>query len=760
MRLIQSSERIRSYRRALPEYEDIRSRGIPLVVRKGDIRLICWPRFVLLMGVIWIVSVASGNGVWLLLTGHVSVSVTFWVMAMGFMMACGLLYNTLTRPLEDIQPLEDRNPRCWIAAPTIPVIPVAPALWKIGKIGWTGLLVFVGMVSVYFFFQGNSVYGRAMQAMRQAATIHAVGYGFQAGQRVQTSEIWYQRDTGTRIRWQQGDQVMDLYDDGQHSYRHAQGLDYAVKRQTQQPLLPGELTEPLRYLKWSRRNASRDRQIEGHVHRCYEREDPNTLSLMWVQWADDGPRFRAYEEYERVKGQWERVEQIDVEYDLPMDLVMPPAVFEQEGIRIVEPQQVLHSQYGLDHALDKTEVLGLTFAVHDFQRWGDYLFITCSVRPTEESLRELKAAGHNESLPGSLTYGGFNLMSWWQRKADGEIEEHPYEVLEWGQVRQDGVETHWYALLPKGQWPGRGERFEVCAHVRTQGALTELRREKGLPWQGQFRPLLTLAVPREETSLDRLAALYHDLAPMVVEVTRSSQSLFTSEAGRMTRDRFQVHLEDLLAGMRPMQEVWDRAGSDLNIDCVDENGLPIPGVLVGRDMRRTDQGACHWYDHKGDRVDALVSDGQGRIRLDGQRVFGPMDSRNALACLYAVHEHKQLAAVVRVSEQAFGNPVRVILQPACRVTARFTDPQSDGAGPKVQARLSTVLPYTGSSGLIVDVLSYTLSSGRFETLLPAGEYELSAYDAADPSEVRAHRRFTVPKGAGDLDLGAIEIPAQ
>lgn len=759
MRLQQSRRRMNEIQQTLPEYQDVKPRGIPIVARKGDTRLVCWPRLALLIGVIWLVGALGGNVVWFLLTGQVSVWLILWIIPMKLILAVGLLYNSLTGPLEELQSLDDRNPKYWIPVPRIPVVPVAQGLWKIGKVGWTGLLVFVGMVSVYFFFQGNSVYGRAMEAMRQAATIHAVGYGFQAGQRVQTSEIWYQRDRGTHIQGLHGDQVMDLYDDGRYSYRHTPGQAYAVKKETQQPLLPRELTEPVRYLKWSRRDASRDRQIQGRMYRCYKREDSNALSLMWISWAEDGPRFRAYEEYERVKGQWERVEQIDVEYDLPMDLVMPPGVFEREGIRIVEPEQVLRSQYGLDHALDKTEVLGLTFAVHDLWRCGDYLFLTCSARPTEESLRELKAKGHNEILPGSMTYVGFNLMSWWHREADGSLEEHPYAILDLGCLHQDGVETRWYAFLPRGDWPGRQERLEVCAHVRTHGGLSELRKEKGVAWHEQFRPLLTLAIPNEETPLERLAAQFHDLAPMVVEVTRSSQSLFTSEARSMTRDRFQAHLEDLLAGMRPMQEVWDRVGPDLNIDCVDENGLPIPGVLAGRDMRRTDQGAYHWYDQKGDRLDALVSDGQGHIRLEGQRIFSPIDSRNALACLYAFHEQKNLAAVVRVSEQAFGSPLRVTLQPACRVMARFTDPQSDQAGPKVRARLSTVLPDTGSSGLIVDVLSYTLSSGRFETLLPAGEYELSVYDAADPSEVKAHRRLVVPKGARDLDLGSIEIPA-
>jgi hypothetical protein len=209
-----------------------------------------------------------------------------------------------------------------------------------------------------------------------------------------------------------------------------------------------------------------------------------------------------------------------------------------------------------------------------------------------------------------------------------------------------------------------------------------------------------------------------------------------------------------------MQEVWDQGESDLNIECVDENGLPVPGTLLGSDIRRTDQGPYYWVDRQSHRLDALVSDERGLVQLGGPQLFGPSASRNVLACLYAFHDKKDLAAVVRISEQAFGGPVRVTLQPACRIVASFTDPQADGANPKVQVRLSTTLPVTPSSGLIVDVLSYTLNSGRIEALLPTGGYELSLYDGDTPSEVKAHRRFVVPKGTRDLDLGVIEFKAR
>lgn len=61
--------------------------------------------------------------------------------------------------------------------------------------------------------------------------------------------------------------------------------------------------------------------------------------LMWLDWISGTPRLRIYEKYRRVNGQWRQEELIEVDYDPPLDLVMPPTVFEQQNIRIVEPEK-------------------------------------------------------------------------------------------------------------------------------------------------------------------------------------------------------------------------------------------------------------------------------------------------------------------------------------------------------------------------------------------------------------------------------------
>ncbi|MCF7976118.1 MAG: hypothetical protein K9N55_20030 [Phycisphaerae bacterium] len=396
-RLEQSTHRITDYQQVLPECQAMCARGIPMAGRMGQTRFLYWPGLLLVALIIWVISMIVGHAIHLLLTQSFSQfwSVTRWQSGFAVLIFVGMVRGNLIIPLTSLRELDQSDTRFWIRAPRIAALRIPPLFWKTGL---TGLLGFIGVLSVYLFFQGNDVYGRALAAMRDAQSIRAVGYGFEDGQRVKTSEIRYQADKGTHIQWFRGDQIIDMYDDGQYRYDFVQGNRYVVKKNTEQPLLPRELTELPRYLKWTRRDPDRDKHIEtvvqGHVryvfYKCYKREDSDNLSLMWMERSSGTPRFRQYEEYKRVDGKWEQVELIEVDYDEPMDLIMPPEVFEQQGIKIVEPETVSRAEYSLERALATTEVLGLTFAVQDLKRWGDTLLLTCSVRATDQSLRERK----------------------------------------------------------------------------------------------------------------------------------------------------------------------------------------------------------------------------------------------------------------------------------------------------------------------------------------------------------------------------------
>ncbi|NQV31817.1 MAG: hypothetical protein HQ515_03940, partial [Phycisphaeraceae bacterium] len=641
-RVKQSQDRILSLKRKLPEQVDQKLKGIPLVARHEETKLVFWPGVLLATLLAISLAVIAGNTMWWLLTG------SFWhsgiirqiiipILVVGFIIRVGL-----TSPISSLKALESPDLRFWIAVPRITYAPIPRVFWRTGVVGFLGLMGFIGFMSFFLFFQGNDVYGRAMAAMKEARSIHAIGYGFEEGQRVKGSEIRYEQGKGTHIQWFRKEQIINMYDDGQYRYEHEQSKKYVVKRKSKNPLLPRELTDLPRYLKWTRRDPDRDKHVEtvvqgnvrGVMYKCYKREDSKTLSLMWVERASGTPRFRSYEEYRRVDERWEQVELVEIDYDQPMDLVMPPEVFEQQGIKIVEPETVSQAEYSLDRALATTEVLGLTFAVQDLKRWGDTLLLTCSVRATDQSLKELKDAGISDSpSPRPTVHGVFYPGSWWQRREDGSVEERPYSIVVLGKLHQDNVYTVWYAMLPKADWPGQDKEVDICGYVHIRNALQKLRRDQGLKLNGGFHPLLTLDIPQAETSLAQLSAYYQSLAPKVVEVMHS-QRLFVSEARDMSAKEFQQHLEDLLLGLRPIQETWDKTGPNLTIELVDEKDRPVRGARLGSHLRHSVQGDYEWIDNRGQHVEASISDDQGRVTLPGIRLFGARAARDSISCLY------------------------------------------------------------------------------------------------------------------------------
>jgi len=271
--------------------------------------------------------------------------------------------------------------------------------------------------------------------------------------------------------------------------------------------------------------------------------------------------------------------------------------------------------------------------------------------------------------------------------------------------------------------------------------------------------LLSINIPQQQATLEQLSEHYHGLAPLVVNVTHSSHRLFVTESRDMTKAQFQSHFETLLQGLRPMQELWDQRGSYLNIELIDEEDRPVAGALLGKYLRRRNTGAFHWFDATGHRQECLVSNKQGKVRLNGEHLYGSRAARNALSCVYVLHEEKKLAAVLRISQDDFGQPLRVVMQPACRVTARLSGLVPD-AGEltknEFRTRLTTSLRITETQGLLVDILAHTLSKDQFEAWLVPGWYRLNVSIGKDSKTV-AYKYFDVPKGKSALDIGTLEL---
>ncbi len=398
-RLGQSQKIILILKHKLSEHANKSLKDISLVARYKENKYLFWPGILLVTLFAAILAVIVGNVKWWFMSGSVLQFPIIWWSAFGALILGLVIRFGLKMPISTLRELESLDSRLWIAAPRIASAPIPRLFWRIGLVCLIGISIFIGILSIYLFFQGNDMYGRATLAFERAQSIHAVGYSFEDDQRIKAREIWYQKGKGTHIQSLRDNQIVDMYDDGEYRYDYVQGNTYAVEKKTEQSLLPQELTDLPCFLKWSRRYSSRDKQVRGAMYRCYRRQNSNARHLLWIDWISGTPRVRAYEEYRRVEGEWEQEKLIEIEYDQPMDLIIPPDVFEQEGIKIVESESVSRSEYSLDRALATTEVLGLTFAVQDLKRWGDTLLLTCSVRATGQSLRVLENVRKEEEIP-------------------------------------------------------------------------------------------------------------------------------------------------------------------------------------------------------------------------------------------------------------------------------------------------------------------------------------------------------------------------
>lgn len=750
-RLVRTQRRVRQLKERLPEHTGVRPRGIPLLAREGRQTLVFWPGVLLTIVLVGVIATVVGNGIWILMTGRLPGFVTAWQIVLGLLVAGGIVRHGLTRPAEELPEMESPNRLFWLPVPHVLTLRVPRAV-RITSL--TGLLILVGVVAVVSFLQSGTVYAKALNSLRQAPRIHAVGYGFHAGRPVKESEIWHVRGVGTKTQWLHGGQTIEIYDDGRDRYRYVQGGSHAVKRQGQGELLPRELVEPLHYLKDARRDPSQDRVIDGDRCQSYRREDPNTLAWMWI---DEAMRFRRYEEFRRVEDQWQREELIEIRYDEEFDLAMPPGTFEQRGIEIVEPARVLETRYGLEDAIARAELLGLVFAVHELYRCGEYLILASSVRATEQSLADLAAASPQTSVADTTSYGGFDLTSWWQRNADGSIEERPYAIRQLGHLSHQGVDLYWHALLPRGAWPGQRERLEVCAYVRTDGAFRQLRQRQGLDWRGQFRPLLTVDLPASSSGLTSVASDLCEVGHLVTAASRAAQDLFVSETSDVTAEQFQRRFESLLTGLRPMAEIWDRIDSDLHLELIDEKGAPVAGAWLASRVRYAN-GTIHPEPSGPDRP-VLLSDARGQVSIAGSQLFSRDSSRDARAMLYAFDPERQLAACYAVGGSDFGGPVRVTMRPARRARMSFAEPQQgDDTGFVIQVDVRMSVPREFSqNSILLHVLNVITRERFLEIPLPPGEYALSCHGTRDGADLSAWRHFIIPAQGRDPDLGAIEL---
>ena len=613
------------------------------------------------------------------------------------------------------------------------------------------------IIGTFLVFSVNqkTLYAKAIKAFEQVRSIRAVGYKFKNGQIADSMELWYQEGTGTRINETRQGKISIIIDNGKNQWDYTQGNDFAVQRNIYSKIdIPREITE-IEYLKECKREPEGDIDIDGDLCKLYIRKDaektPTVISKMWL---DEQNRFRKYEEQRLIDEMWQTVKKSDIFYDE----IIEPNIFTADfgpDIKIITPDQVMDNMLSLENTIAKKEINGLIFAVHELKKCDKYIFVNCSVRPTEETLQQIKNFNFNKSISNEDEYGTFQLTSFWQRKENGELVVRPYGITELSRFTQNGIYSAWYALLPKGQWEGVDEKYELCAFVYAQGRLQEMQTEQGLKISTGFRPLLTLNLPTDNTSVEKIAGDIYEIFKPLSSIYNGKHP-FEPNPLTLTKNDFVKQVYTKLDGLKPLSEFWKEVGQNIEIRLIDLNSKPVAGAKVGgRDIRSYD-GNLKWYTEQG-QIDCLISNDNGEVVIKGEQMFSPNTSRHMATLIYAVKEQEQLAATREITSDDFGKHITIKMQPACRVTSKFTCPELENTNDTVKSvRFLLTSDEVGNKNYVYEVLHYTTEQMTFDSLLIPGIYGIESpqVSTSNGKIFNANGKFiTVPKNQKTYDLG-------
>lgn len=405
---------------------------------------------------------------------------------------------------------------------------------RITKFAAAAAIIVAALLGIHFIgnpLGSNVTFAQAVESMKKARTIHAVGYALQDGRMRKANEIWYERGAGIKLAWTYKEEGRVVIDNGQWRWEHRQGDHFAVRNKSLGiDNLPGEITEPSRYLDKCVRDSAGDMVVDGVLCELYVGSYPNKPdSTRLMFWIDQERRPRRFEEKVLENGIWKIIELGQVEYDIAFDHSVFDPNFGQgvdtvngpdfdsdlgAGVDIADGAEFLGAHFSLEKAIFTKEEMSLIFAVHELKRCqNDVIFAVTSLRPSEQTLKDIKSEDlrvHN--------YGDYEFGSCWERN-DGR--DTSYSPIQLGWIYHGGLMVKWTVFVPNGFEAGQVTQCKFDLYYLTVGKLAMKRTEAGLPVRERFKPIATLPLPDEQVSLENLVGEAYDVVelfePIVAE---------------------------------------------------------------------------------------------------------------------------------------------------------------------------------------------------------------------------------------------------
>jgi len=350
------------------------------------------------------------------------------------------------------------------------------------------------------------LYAQVSKTMGNARTIHYIGQEMHNGKWQNTAEIWCKKGVGERrIEWDKNKETVTV-NNGQYTWKYTTGNSFAIRDKSSgvEMGLSAELHELEKYLKMCQRESSGDMIIDGfqcdlHVatshtdlHLATKGDDAEEFRMMF--WIDSQKKLRRCEKRTPQNDEWVLDAIGEIEYDVELDPTLLRADFGRE-VKIIEAEEKLDEYFSLDETVFTRETIGLIFAIHKVKRYqSDMLYIVCSLRPTEETRREFRYQGRS-------TYGGFNLDISWKQIEPSSGHVRWYQHVNLGRIGHTGLDARWYLLAPKGLGAERIDQCELKVRIEAGRDHKRHRTASGLSREETFKPLATLSLPEEHTSL-------------------------------------------------------------------------------------------------------------------------------------------------------------------------------------------------------------------------------------------------------------------
>jgi hypothetical protein len=359
------------------------------------------------------------------------------------------------------------------------------------------------MAGVFLFFVSSqrSLYAQVTKSIESAKTIHVISESLKDGKWSKTSEVWYGADQGiVESSWKNGERSHIRIDNGQYMWIYNQGNSFAKRSKTVDPIgVAKKILNTEKFKNDAVREPSKDKVVNSVNYSAYTLSNPKKTWQM-TSWLDDNNRVRCWEKMRLLEsGQWRKYRIAKVTYDIELDSKVFLPDFGKD-VEIFEVGKKMVGHFKLDEAIFIKEELGLVFAIHELVKCDAGLMAVSSIRPADKWKHLAKT---REGRIAIYNYASYQFGSNW-RRIGKYGRGHSSEPISMAVLYQSDLEVQWTFFMPRGFDLQDEDKWEFEVYLNTHGKLAEERKQAGLPVRERFKPMGSVDLPEESTSLNEI----------------------------------------------------------------------------------------------------------------------------------------------------------------------------------------------------------------------------------------------------------------